>query len=273
MNQDLKRHAEEEGAVAPALFVSHGSPMVALREDAFTRALRGFGEECSGVKAVVVVSAHWETRGGVRVTADEAPPLVYDFGDFSPALFELTYPGPGAPELARELVERLKAAGVPAEAERGRGWDHGTWVPLRRMLPEARTPVLQLSLPWGGSAAQVARLGEALRPMRQAGVLLMGSGGITHNLRRLDWRNKDAPAEDWAGQFDAWVARGLRERDFVGLQSWLSAPHAQLAHPSAEHVLPLFFVLGAALPEDRVIPVYEGFHHATLSMRSFALRG
>ena len=274
MNTDLKQEREAGGgAVAPALFVSHGSPMVALQEDAFTQALRGFGEGCSEVEAVVVVSAHWETRGGVRVTAAEAPPLVYDFGGFPPPLSALKYPSPGAPGLARELVARLNEAGVPAREELERGWDHGTWIPLRLLLPLARTPVVQVSLPWGASAADVARMGEVLRPMRQKGVLLMGSGGITHNLRRLDWQNKQAPAGEWAGAFDAWVAQGLRTRDFVGLQSWLSAPHAQLAHPSAEHLLPLFFVLGAALPEDRIMAVFEGFHHATLSMRSFALRG
>lgn len=273
MNSERTWSGTQEGAVAPALFVSHGSPMVALQENAFTRALRDFGADCPTPSAVVVVSAHWETRGGVRVTAAEAPPLVYDFGGFPPALYALTYPSPGAPELARELVALLTAAGVPAAAETGRGWDHGTWIPLRLILPRARVPVVQVSLPWGASAADVARMGEILRPMRQKGVLLMGSGGITHNLRQLDWRDQDAPVAEWAGQFDAWVAHGLAARDFVGLQAWPSAPHARLAHPSAEHLSPLFFVLGAALPEDRVMAVFEGFHHATLSMRSFALRG
>jgi len=119
----------------------------------------------------------------------------------------------------------------------------------------------------------VARMGEALRPLRSEGVVLMGSGGLTHNLRRLAWHDKSAPAETWAREFDGWLAEKLAARDFLGLQSWASAPHAQLAHPSAEHLLPLFFVLGAALPEDRLTPVFEGFHYATLSMRSFVLRG
>ena len=139
--------------------------------------------------------------------------------------------------------------------------------------PEPVTPVVQVSLPWGAAAADVARLGEALAPLRAEGVLLMGSGGITHNLRQLDFRDRDAPAAAWAGAFDAWVAEKLAARDFKGIQSWRDAPNARLAHPSPEHFLPLFFVLGAALPEDRVTPVFEGFHHASLSMRSFALRG
>ena len=260
------------GRVAPALFVSHGSPMLALDTDGPVRALRALGEELAWVRAVVVVSAHWETPGEVRVTAAEAPPLLYDFGGFPPELYQLTYPSPGSPALARRIVERLRAAGVPSAEDPGRGWDHGTWIPLRLAFPEARLPVVQVSLPAGGEAADVMRVGEALRPLRQDGVLLVGSGGITHNLRRLSWRDKHAPAEAWANEFDGWVASRLAARDFPGLRAWTSAPHARLAHPSAEHFLPLFFVLGAALPEDRVTPVFEGFHHATLSMRSFALR-
>jgi 4,5-DOPA dioxygenase extradiol len=260
-------------AVMPALFVSHGSPMVALETDAYPRALKAFGEGMASPRALVVVSAHWETPNEVRVTASESPPLIYDFGGFPEPLYHLKYPSPGAPTLARDIVARLGAVGLRAVADAGRGLDHGTWVPLRLAFPAARTPVVQVSMPWGASAADVARMGEALRPLRAEGVLLVGSGGLTHNLRRLAWQDKSAPAESWAREFDVWVAERLAARDFLGLQSWTSAPHARLAHPSAEHLLPLFFVLGAALPEDRVSPVFEGFHYATLSMRSFALRG
>lgn len=261
------------GRLAPAAFISHGSPMVALESDAYPQAMKAFGESVASARAVVVVSAHWETQDAVHVTASEAPPLIYDFGGFPEPLYRLTYPSPGAPELARDIVSRLGAAGLPAVADPSRGLDHGTWVPLRLALPAARTPVVQVSLPWGGSAEDVARMGEALRPLRSEGVLLLGSGGMTHNLRRLAWNDKSAPAASWAGEFDAWVASRLEARDFKGIQSWTSAPNARLAHPSAEHFLPLFFVLGAALPEDRLTPVFEGFHYATLSMRSFALRG
>jgi len=259
-------------AVAPAFFVSHGSPMVALDKDAYPQALRSFAEGLKDVLALVVVSAHWETAGGVRVTASEAPPLIYDFGGFPEPLYQLTYPCPGEPVLAREVVSRLASAGFPAVEDPARGLDHGTWVPLRLTLPEARLPVVQLSMPRGATAEDVARMGEALRPLRSQGVMLMGSGGITHNLRRVVFQDKSAPAEPWAQAFDTWVAQGLSARDFTGLRAWSTAPNARLAHPSTEHLFPLYFVLGAALPEDRVTPVYEGFHHGTLSMRSFALR-
>jgi 4,5-DOPA dioxygenase extradiol len=258
--------------LAPALFVSHGSPLVALDTDAYPQALKAFGDGVAAARALVVVSAHWETHGGVRVTASAAPPLIYDFGGFPEAMYRLTYPCPGEPELARQIVSHLSQAGLPAVADPERGLDHGTWVPLRLALPAARMPVVQVSMPRGASAEDVARIGEALRPLRSEGVLLMGSGGMTHNLRRVVFQDKAAPVEPWAHAFDSWVAERLAARDFLGLRSWLSAPNARLAHPTPEHLLPLYFVLGAALPEDRVTPVFEGFHHGTLSMRSFALR-
>ncbi|WP_225411151.1 dioxygenase family protein [Stigmatella hybrida] len=257
--------------VAPAAFVSHGSPLVALDTDAYPQALRRFGESVNGVRALVVVSAHWETPGGVRVTASATPPLIYDFGGFPEALYRLTYPCPGAPEVAQEAVALLAAAGFASAADAGRGLDHGTWVPLRLALPEASLPVVQVSMPRGASAEDVMRMGQALRPLRSQGVLLLGSGGVSHNLRRL-FPDKAAPSESWAQAFDTWVAERLDARDFSGLLDWMRAPNARLAHPTAEHFLPLSFVLGAALPEDRLMPVFEGFHHGTLSMRSFALR-
>lgn len=260
-------------AVQPALFVSHGSPMVALDSDAYPRALKAFGDGAAAARALVVVSAHWETPGEVRVTAAAQPPLIHDFYGFPEALYRLRYPAPGEPALAADVVERLKAAGVSAVADAERGLDHGAWVPLLHAYPQAKLPVVQVSMPAGAGPAEVARLGEVLRPLRAQGVLLMGSGGIVHNLRRLNFQEKEASAEPWAQAFDRWVAAKLEARDFSGLQQWLDAPNARLAHPRAEHLMPLYFVLGAALPEDRLTPVFEGFQHGTLSMRSFALRG
>jgi 4,5-DOPA dioxygenase extradiol len=257
---------------APALFVSHGSPLVALDSDDYPKALRSFGDGAASARALVVVSAHWETPGEVRVTASARPALIYDFYGFPERLYRLKYEAPGEPSLSADVVARLKEAGLPAVADAERGLDHGAWVPLLHAFPQAKLPVVQVSMPVGASPAQVARLGEVLRPLRAQGVLLMGSGGIVHNLRRLNFHEKAASAEQWAEAFDGWVARKLEARDFSGVQQWLEAPNARLAHPKAEHLLPLYFVLGAALPEDRLTPVFEGFHHGTLSMRSFALR-
>jgi 4,5-DOPA dioxygenase extradiol len=260
-------------SVAPALFVSHGSPMAALDADTYTRALRAFGDGAGTLKALVVVSAHWETAGGVRVTASQAPPLIYDFHGFPEPLYQLKYPSPGAPALAEDIVGRLTAAGVPTVVDASRGLDHGVWVPLLHAFPAAKVPVVQVSIPQGAPAEALVRMGEALRPLRAEGVMLVGSGGMVHNLRRLDFHQKHAPVAPWAQQFDAWVAERLAVRDVAGLLGWQqAAPHARVAHPSVEHFLPLFFVLGAALSEDRLTPVFEGIHHASMSLRSFALR-
>ena len=246
--------------------------MVALDSDDYPKALKAFGEGAATARALVVVSAHWETPGEVRVTASARPPLIHDFYGFPEPLYRLRYDAPGEPALATDVVARLKAAGLPAVADSERGLDHGAWVPLLHAFPQAKLPVVQVSMPLGASPAEVARLGELLRPLRAEGVLLMGSGGIVHNLRRLNFHEKAASVEPWAQAFDGWVARKLESRDFSGLQQWLAAPNARLAHPRAEHLMPLYFVLGAALSEDRLTPVFEGFHHGTLSMRSFALR-
>ncbi|WP_163995515.1 dioxygenase [Pyxidicoccus caerfyrddinensis] len=264
--------AGQAGSRAPAVFVSHGSPMVALDSDDYPKALKVFGDGAAAARALVVVSAHWETEGEVRVTTSATPPLIYDFYGFPEPLYRLKYAAPGAPELAGDVVARLKEAGLPAVADAERGLDHGAWVPLLHAFPAAKLPVVQVSMPLGASPADVARMGEVLRPLRAQGVVLMGSGGIVHNLRRLNFHEKNASVEPWAQAFDGWVAQKLAARDFSGLQQWLDAPNARLAHPRAEHLMPLYFALGAALPEDRLTPVFEGFHHGTLSMRSFALR-
>lgn len=256
---------------AAALFVSHGAPTVALERDAYTRALNAFGERRDGPAAVLVVSGHWEVAGPVRLTATEAPRLIYDFGGFPDALYRVRYPCPGAPALAEQAAGLLQAAGCAAQVEASRGLDHGVWVPLLHVFPEAQVPVVQLSLPQGASARDVRRLGEALRPLRRQGVLLVGSGGLVHNLRRIDFSGAQAPVMPFARDFDEWVAERLAARDFAALEDWERAPGAALAHPSPEHLLPLFFTLGAALPEDRLTPVYEGIQYGSLSLRTFAL--
>jgi 4,5-DOPA dioxygenase extradiol len=270
MSHPTDSAAAGQGRALPALFVSHGAPTAALDQDAYTQALTAFGEQVGPPAAVLVVSGHWEASGPVRLTATEAPRLIYDFGGFPDALYRIRYPCPGAPALAEQAVALLREAGLAAELEPSRGLDHGVWVPLLHVFPEAQVPVVQLSLPRGASARDVRRLGEALRPLRRQGVLLVGSGGLVHNLRRIDFSGPQAPVMPWARDFEAWMAERLAARDVEALEGWERAPGAALAHPSPEHLLPLFFVLGAALPEDRLTPVFEGIHYGSLSLRTFA---
>jgi 4,5-DOPA dioxygenase extradiol len=239
----------------PSLFVSHGSPMAAVEDDAWSRALAAWAARHGRPRAVVVLSAHWEAP--LAVTASAAPATIHDFGGFPRALYEIGYPAPGDPALAADVARRTGAALDPR-----RGLDHGAWVPLRKMYPDADVPIVQLSIPPDGD---VARLGRALADLRNDDVLLMGSGGAVHNLGALAWDDKDAPAEPWAVAFDRWA--GERAGDVDALSRWRGAPQAGRAHPTPEHWLPILFAQGTSIE-----PIHEGFHYGTLSMRSFAAR-
>ena len=248
---------------APAVFVAHGAPSLALQDDVVTRALRAFGETLDGARAIAVVSAHWETRGGVRVNAAAKPEVIYDFGGFSPELYKVRYDAAGSPELAREIATLLDAP-----LERERGWDHGLWVPMLHVLPEARTPIVEIALP---RSADLLQLGRTLAPLRERGVAIAGSGGIVHNLRMIDFSGKNAPPFDWAVEFDQWIADRIEARDFNAVAEYRSAPNARLAVPTPEHFEPLLIALGAAHADDRLQTIYEGFQYGSLSMRSIAL--
>lgn len=250
----------------PAAFVAHGSPMQAVEQDDFTAALRRWAGALPRPRAIVVVSAHWESRGAVRVTASARPPLIYDFSGFPPELYDVRYPAPGDPALAAEIAGLLGA-----EIEPSRGLDHGAWVPIRHAFPDADIPVVEVSLPATRTPEDLVRIGKALAPLRERGILLLGSGGIVHNLRRVRLDDKQAPAEDWAEAFDRWVSDRVKALDVDGLAQYRRAPNAAAAVPTSEHFDPVFVVLGAAAPDDRVRDVFAGFQYGSLSMRSFAL--
>lgn len=246
--------------------------MVAIEDGPYQQALARFGRE-NRPAALVVVSAHWESGAQVRVTSAQRHHVIHDFGGFPDTLFELGYEAPGEPALARRVAEAVTGAGIVASLDGARGLDHGVWIPLRLMYPDARIPVVAVSLPDALDPRTLMRMGESLRPVLADGVLLMGSGGLVHNLRRLDWRNRDRPPEPWAEAFDSWVHERLGKADYAPLAGYRdTAPNAALAVPTAEHFDPLFVVMGAAEEGARPVPIYEGFQHGTLSMRSFALR-
>ncbi len=257
---------------SPILFVSHGAPSVALDESDYTRALSAFGRTLQPA-AVVVVSAHWEERQPVRVGAARRHRALHDFTGFPAPLYALRYPAPGDPDLAADIVVRLEAAGVPALLDPVRPLDHGVWVPLRFLFPDASVPVVPLALPRPRSPELVARIGTALSALRDLGILLIGSGGAVHNLSRISFEERDAAPESWAREFDAWLAGRFAESDLGTLLAWREqAPHAEIAHPTTEHLDPVFFVAGAATESDRAETVYQGFEYGNLSMRTFALR-
>jgi len=231
--------------VLPALYISHGSPMTALQPGLPGERLAALAAGLDRPRAIVVASAHWLTRAP-RAGGAAHPATVHDFGGFPRALFELQYPAPGDPGLAARVAGLLAGAGLPAEVDPSRGLDHGVWVPLRLLYPAADIPVVPLSIqPHLGPAHQFA-LGRALAPLRGEGVLLVGSGSITHNLQ--DWRGSPGLEEaPYVRPFVEWVERRLGENDAAALLDYRRlAPGAERAHPTDEHLQPLHFAMGAA---------------------------
>ncbi|HEY3173820.1 MAG TPA: class III extradiol ring-cleavage dioxygenase [Thermoanaerobaculia bacterium] len=256
---------------APTLFVSHGSPMFAIDAGEYGEALRRFGERVPRPAAIVIVSAHWEAPWPIRVIAAARPPLIYDFGGFPKPLYELQYPAPGSPPLAAEVVRLLSEAGLPAEPDPTRGWDHGVWIPLRLIYPAASVPVVEVSLPVPRKPQTVLEMGTALAPLKRRGILLIGSGGIVHNLGLARLDRPEGPVDGWAQKFDEWVRERVGRRDIEEIVRYRKrAPHARLAVPASEHFDPLFFVLGAAEQSDAMEQLSSGFRYSNLSLTSFA---
>lgn len=253
---------------APALFVSHGAPTFALEPGVLGPELAQLGTRLPELAAVAVVSAHWQTRG-VQVMRTAAPETVHDFGGFPPPLYRLQYPAPGAPGIAAETAALLASAGIETSFDDARGIDHGVWVPLLYLLPKAQVPVFQISLPFDCSEEFALRLGRALAPLRRRGVLVMGSGSVTHNQR--DIRQFDSSPPIYVNEFTAWVRAQVQRRDLEALVHYRRrAPHAERAHPSQEHFLPLLVAAGAMEASDVVSVLEGGVTYGVLAMECYA---
>jgi 4,5-DOPA dioxygenase extradiol len=250
----------------PVLYLSHGAPTL-LDDERWKSELRALAARLPRPRAILVVSAHWETAAAT-LSATRPVPLVYDFFGFEERFYRLTYAAPPAPELAARVRSLLTAAGISVAGDEERGLDHGAWVPLMVMYPEADIPTLQLSLPTLEPTALLA-LGEALAPLVLEGVLVVGSGFFTHNLREMRWAEGfDATPPSWSVEFDHWGAERLAAGDVDSLVDFShKAPAAALAHPRTEHFAPLFVSLGAGGP--RVRTEIEGFWYG-LAKRSFS---
>lgn len=238
----------------PTVFVSHGSPMHAIDAGRAGDVWAELGRTMPRPSAVLIASAHWETELPMLSTARQ-PETIHDFSGFPPELYKISYAAPGAPAVAQRAIQLLHSDGLSATANACRGLDHGAWVPLRRMFPDGDVPVAQVSIQPSLDAAHHLRLGAALAPLSSEGVLVIGSGHITHNLR--DWmavvRHRgsravaEGAADDYVAEFREWIADALRRDDRARLVRWRElAPHAARAHPTPEHLLPLFVAFGAA---------------------------
>ncbi len=247
----------------PSLFISHGSPMLALEPGDSGPALVRLAAGMPKPRAIVIVSAHWESQD-LRVNGNPQPETWHDFGGFPPALFAVQYPAPGFPELSLQVVALLDAAGLPAHIDTKRPFDHGVWVPLSLMYPQADIPVVQVSLPSRQGPALQTRVGRALASLRDEGVLVIGSGSITHNLRELDWHAGPESVEPWAKEFRDWMIDKLAGNDEAALHDYRKlAPHAVRSHPSDEHLLPLYFARGAG---GEFSVAHQGFTMGALGM-------
>ncbi len=254
----------------PVVFVSHGSPMVLLDDDDYTRALTRAGAAVPRPRAIVVVSAHFEAAAPIRVTGSPRPQQIFDFGGFPPALYAIEYEPPGDPVLATAITERFAAEGLDARVDDSRGLDHGVWVPLRFMFPAADIPVVAISLPVPRTPATLLATGRALARFRNERVLLVASGGIVHNLAELDWNDPLAPTPVWAREFDDFVRGCVRDHDRLHLSRYRElAPHAARAVPTSEHFDPLFVFLGTLSDDDGISDIHRGFRHGSLSMQTF----
>ena len=259
------RWTPQDGAL-PSLYVSHGAPP--LFEDAgWMTQLHGWARNLPKPRAILIVSAHWESAP-LSITSSAAnTDLVYDFGGFDPLYYQMRYDTPDASELARLVVGALPDTETVHE-HRDRGLDHGAWVPLKVMYPVADIPVLQLSIPTHDSTRLLA-LGARLRTLREQGVLVIGSGFMTHGLQHINWRQPDA-VPGWSADFDAWAADALARGDVEELANFRTrAPGMPYAHPTVEHFTPLFVTLGAATdPELPVTTTIDGYFIG-LAKRSF----
>ncbi|HVA15775.1 MAG TPA: class III extradiol ring-cleavage dioxygenase [Stellaceae bacterium] len=251
----------------PTLFISHGAPPLALAPGAIGDFWRALAESLPRPSAVLAVSAHWFTDLPLVASTDK-PETIHDFYGFPDEFYRIAYPAPGAPELAARAVELMRAAGIPAAADPNYGLDHGAWVPLRSFYPEADVKVAQLSVQPVRDARWHYRIGAALAPLREEGVLILATGGATHNLRELDPRGGAPP--QWAEAFDDWLGEALEAGRLEDLLDWQTkAPNARRAHPSPEHFLPLFVALGAAGEAAKAERIHRGFSLGGLSMSAF----
>lgn len=251
----------------PLIFLGHGSPMNAIASNDFTKHLAALGQSIPVPKKIVMVSAHWMTKG-VQLHAAARPKMIYDFYGFPEALYKINYPAPGDTLLAESAKSSLSHYDAHLDYEWG--FDHGAWSVLHHMYPKADIPVVQLSLNQNFmNLRDHYNMARELNKLRSEGVLIMGSGNIVHNLRQIS-RTENAPVVDWARDFDELIKKSILEHNLEQLFAEDSSQHSlwKIAHPSIEHYLPLLYILGAADPDEKVIFPYEAFELGSLSMRS-----
>jgi len=243
----------------PALFISHGAPTLAIEQSATTSALARIGQNLPKPRAIIIMSAHWQSAK-LEISSNPQPKTWHDFSGFTPELYDLQYPAAGQPALAETLAQQLTARGITCRVNPLRVSDHGVWAPLLHLYPEADIPIVQISLPRHYDSVACYQLGAQLAQLRDEQILLIGSGSITHNLQALRWQAESI--DKTARDFKVWLLQQLNT-DIPSALDWQQYPNYQNVHPSDEHLLPLFFALGAG---QRVSVVHQSMAHHSLGM-------
>ncbi|HEU4852020.1 MAG TPA: class III extradiol ring-cleavage dioxygenase [Telluria sp.] len=255
----------------PSLFISHGAPTLAITDSPARRFLQQLGESLPRPKAILVASAHWETAGAPAVSLAAAPETIHDFGGFPRELHEMQYPAPGSPDTAQAAAALLEQAGFSVGRHPSRGLDHGAWVPLSLMYPQADIPVAQVSIMRGASPQNHEKMGRALAALRDQGVLVIGSGALTHNLYEFRGQPIDTEAQPWVREFAEWMKGALERGDRDALRNYRSlAPHAAKNHPTEEHLLPLYVAMGAGGEGAAARQLHTSLEYGILAMDVYA---
>jgi len=252
----------------PLLFIGHGHPMNALQDNNFTQSLAKLGDKLEKPNAIMLVSAHWQTKG-TFVSVNSMPKAIYDFGGMD-ALRQIKYEPKGHPEFARQVIKTASIYNI--QEDHNMGLDHGAWTILKHLFPKADVPVFELSIDSTQPTTYHFQLANALKKMREKGVLIIGSGNIVHNLKILDWNNINAKPIDWAVEFDELVKAKLNALDFQALVNYKQfGKISEMAHPTNEHYLPMLYTLGLADKNEEIKYIFEGFQYGSASMRCFQI--
>jgi 4,5-DOPA dioxygenase extradiol len=255
--------------LTPIIFLSHGAPTLIIEDVPARSFIKGLGPQLRSARAVLCISAHWETAKPA-VNAVERPATIHDFSGFPEQLYRMNYPATGSPAVADEVARTLSGAGIACDVDRSRGLDHGAWVPLSLMFPEPTIPVVQLSIQHHLDPAKHYDLGRALAPLRAKGILILGSGGAVHPLGYFTPRFDGSPPASWAVDFERWLTDKVEKRDHEALMSYRrEAPFPERAHPRPDHFMPLLVAAGAAGETTLARKVHGSWDWGDLGMGAY----
>lgn len=256
----------------PSIFVSHGLPPIVLIEDEYSESLRNFGQALPPLKGIIALSSHWMNPGPLQITSSKKPQIEKNFYGYQEELYELQYNPPGSPELAERVADLLYENGFEAVPNDEAGLDHGVWLPLLRIRPEADVPVIQISLPMLLPSRNVMKIGHALSSLREEGYLLMGSGAAAFNPTKIIWSAGTGNVNQKIAEFDRWLRHqfmGAQVEEILNYEEL--GPNAKFAHPGKTNLLPLMFIMGTSLPGDGPGIIFHGFRYHSQSLLTLEL--